>query len=164
MLLLLRNSALLPRSTPLIDAIFIPTASSPTIPSVMSSTLASSTANLSVDGLSGRRSTPKNVKAHASHSSWRSLQTSQSSNATPNATTPASQGSDRSQGTDELSRAAISRSSADVAVSKADMELSKAEALAGRPEAAWIRWKITIVLLLAEVAYGTSDRGHDNIP
>ena len=42
-----------------------------------------------------------------------------------------------------------------MALSRAEMELSKAEASVGRLEAAWIKWaKITIVLLLAAMAYG----------
>jgi hypothetical protein len=50
---LLPNSAPLPRSTPLMDVIFIPTPSSPTIPSVISRTLAISITNLAVRGLPG---------------------------------------------------------------------------------------------------------------
>jgi hypothetical protein len=136
--LLLRNSPLLVRSEPLIDVIFTPTRSSPTIPPVTSKTPMISTTHFLVDGLSGERIVPRR---QASMSLRRSRQITQSSIATPSATKAVNHGSDRSQGTDELSKAVMSLSSA-------DMALCRAEASIGRLEALWIKCtKFTIVAL-----------------
>ena len=57
--LLLRNSAFLLRSTPLMDVIFMPTQSSPTMPHVINRTLTTSTRSFAIDGFSGERIVPR---------------------------------------------------------------------------------------------------------
>ncbi len=81
-----RSSALLPRSVTLMDTIFIPTPSSPMIPSVINKTLPTSTLNFFIDGLSRHLSTQKCDKAHASRSSRYSCRMTHNSIATPTTT------------------------------------------------------------------------------
>ena len=57
--LLLRNSAFLLRSTPLMDVIFMPTQSSPTMPHVINRMLTTSTRSFAIDGFSGERIVPR---------------------------------------------------------------------------------------------------------
>jgi len=132
--LLVRSSPFLLLSAPLIDVIRIPIQSSPTMPPVMSKTLAISTINFIVDGRSGGRMMPRR---HACMSSRRSCHITQSSIATPIATTPVNHGSNFSKGTDEFSKFFMSFSSRDIA-------FSRVEESVGRP---WSRCaKITITL------------------